>query len=96
MKHKQKHAKRYTNVADIVYRHRIKLDGNERLKESKQFLKIQWPFIFVVKKHSVRRFATFHQGKTAKVNLGDKKNGGFLKQILSISIQEKLIKIGDG
>ena len=28
-------------------------------------------------------------------NLGDKK-GGFLKQILSISIQEKLIKIGDG
>ena len=29
-------------------------------------------------------------------NLGDKKNGGFLKQILSISIQEKLIKIGDG
>ena len=30
------------------------------------------------------------------INLGDKKNGGFLKQILSISIQEKLIKIGDG
>ena len=29
-------------------------------------------------------------------NLGDKKNGGFLKQILSTSIQEKLIKIGDG
>ena len=30
------------------------------------------------------------------VNLGGKKNGGFLKQILSTSIQEKLIKIGDG
>ena len=29
-------------------------------------------------------------------NLGDKKNGGFLKQILSISIQEKLIEIGNG
>ena len=29
-------------------------------------------------------------------SLGDKKNGGFLKQILSTSIQEKLIKIGDG
>ena len=29
-------------------------------------------------------------------NLGDKKNGGFLKQILSTSIKEKLIKIGDG
>ena len=29
-------------------------------------------------------------------NLGGKKNGGFLKQILSTSIQEKLIKIGDG
>ena len=29
-------------------------------------------------------------------NLGGKKNGGFLKQILSTSIQEKHMKIGDG
>ena len=28
-------------------------------------------------------------------NLGDKKDGGFLKQIQSTLIQEKLIKIGD-
>ena len=32
----------------------------------------------------------------SRANLGDKKNGGFLKQILSISIQEKLTRIGDG
>ena len=43
-------------------------------------------------------FLLFHGSQTgfSSSNLGDKKNGGFLKQILSILIQEKLIKIGDG
>ena len=36
------------------------------------------------------------QSFSMDLTLGAKKNGGFLKQILSTSIQEKLIKIGDG
>ena len=40
--------------------------------------------------------AAEEEARRKVTNLGDKKNGGFIKQILSISIQEKLIKIGDG
>ena len=53
-------------------------------------MKITAPSDYDVKCYELKTETRFH------LTLATKKNGGFLKQILSTSIQEKLIEIGDG